>query len=253
MKAISILVHSIRLLFNNLDAALRISIVPYVILTVVNTYFQIQIAPYQDPSNMPATIPGGGFWFMMFLAIIAMIVIGLWIAVAWHRYILLEEISGGLIPQFHGNLVLSYFGRGLLIGILCAIAAFFAGMVIGFIAGVLMGPIAGGVVGGTAGAIVGLILFYRMCPILPAAAVGRNLSVRDAMAATTGQGGTIISLAVIGGLVIIILQLPSLIGGDPLSPISLVYSAVIGWFTTLIGVSVLTTFYGHFVEGREID
>lgn len=49
------------------------------------------------------------------------------------------------------------------------------------------------------------------------------------------------------------LQVPTILSGDPGSLVSLVYALVVGWFATMIGISLLTTVYGHCVEGRGID
>ncbi len=254
MKAISILLHSVKLLFSNIDAALRVSLVLYVVIAVVNIYFQIKLAPYNDPTTLPTALPGAGFWLTLILAVIVMAILGLWMAVAWHRYILLEELPAGYMPEFHSSNVISYFGRGLLIGIICVVVAMVVGLILGVILGTIGGAVGGAVGGALAGfvaMIVALVLFYRMSPILPAAAVGEPLGIGDAMAATRGQSGTIVLLAIIGAIAVLILQLPSLLG-NATSVLSLVYSAVVGWFTTLIGISVLTTFYGHFVQGRDI-
>ena len=43
-----------------------------------------------------------------------------------------------------------------------------------------------------------------------------------------------------------------MIDSNPGSIINLVYSHVTGWIVMMIGISVLTTIYGVYVEGREI-
>ena len=35
-------------------------------------------------------------------------------------------------------------------------------------------------------------------------------------------------------------------------PLGLVVLGVTGWFVTMVSVSILTTIYGHYVEGRPI-
>ena len=57
-------------------------------------------------------------------------------------------------------------------------------------------------------------------------------------------------LMILGSLA---LQIPTMLSGDPNSLLSLVYSIVVGWFATMIGISLLTTVYGHCVEGRGVD
>jgi hypothetical protein len=89
--------------------------------------------------------------------------------------------------------------------------------------------------------------------MLPAAALGQKLSLGDAWQATKGESGTIVTLALIVVGASVIIQLPSWLNDDPTSIINIVYSLVVNWFATIIGISVLTTLYGHFVEKRPID
>ena len=99
---------------------------------------------------------------------------------------------------------------------------------------------------------LGTYLFYRFCPVLPAAAVGRPMTFASAWEATKGNGGSIAMLVVLVVLLSMLLEVPNMIGGSD-TAIGIIYSLVVNWIMTLVGSSVLTTFYGHFVEGRAID
>ena len=71
--------------------------------------------------------------------------------------------------------------------------------------------------------------------------------------ATRGQTGTILILAVILVAFSIGLQyLASLAFTDPFSLPAIVLNGVVQWFVGMVGVSILTTLYGHFVEGRPL-
>jgi len=98
----------------------------------------------------------------------------------------------------------------------------------------------------------GAYVFYRLCPMLPSAAVGEPMGVNAALDATKDSTGTIAVLVLVVIVASFIIQLPATLGAAD-STFALVYSFFINWITMLIGVSVLTTFYGHFVEGRAID
>ena len=100
---------------------------------------------------------------------------------------------------------------------------------------------------------IGSYAFFRLSPVLPAIAVGQDMSFGDALAATRDSGATLFGLAGLMILGSLLLQMPTILSGDPGSVISLVYGIVVGWFATMIGVSLLTTVYGHYVEGRAID
>ena len=99
---------------------------------------------------------------------------------------------------------------------------------------------------------VATYLFYRLCPVLPSAAIGQPMTFGEAWKATANNGGAIAVLVVLLLLLSLVVQLPNQIGGAD-SVIGIIYSLVVGWFMMLVGSSVLTTFYGHFVEGRTID
>ena len=79
------------------------------------------------------------------------------------------------------------------------------------------------------------------------------LSVREAWRATKRDDGAVITLAflVIGGSLLI--ELPAMIDGGSATTVSLIYGVVVNWFATMIGISILTSLYGHFIEGRPID
>ena len=83
--------------------------------------------------------------------------------------------------------------------------------------------------------------------------VGEKLTLKQAWRATAEDDGAVVTLAmlVIGGSLLV--ELPALIDDSAGSIVNLVYGLVINWFATMIGISVLTSLYGHFVEKRPID
>lgn len=234
--------HSVRLVWANLGVALRISAVLY----IVSSVFQVlaQMSDFGTIENGVPSTDGGG---IQLISTVVTIITSLWIAVAWHRYILLEEEPEGFLPQWNGARMMAYFGRSLLIGlamlgvILLSALPMFVGI--------------GGVLGSafiTFGAIFSVFLFYRLCAVLPSAAMGEPLTLAEAWQATDGNTGTIavLVLCMVGG--VFLLMIPAAI----LAPISLALSAVymIGaqWFITMFGISIFTTFYGHFIEKRAL-
>jgi hypothetical protein len=96
-------------------------------------------------------------------------------------------------------------------------------------------------------------LFFRLGIMLPAAALGEKLTLGETWDVTKGRSSIILVLALIVVGASVIIQLPSWFNDNPSSIINVVYSLVVNWFATIIGISVLTTLYGHFVENRPID
>lgn len=237
-----IFTHSVRLVWANRGVALKVSAVLYVISAVFQIWSQASVG---DPATGAAIVEGPGMVLLLVAAL--QLIISLWIAVAWHRYILLEEVPKGFVPQWHGGRMAAYFGRSLLIGLIMGGVIFVSGLplLIG-LAGAVGGPIM------VLGAIFAVFVFYRLCAILPSTAMGEPITMREAWVATEGNTGTImvLVLCVIAGVMVL------LIPGSLLALISpmlgVIYLLVAQWFITMFGISIFTTFYGHFIEKREL-
>lgn len=250
MKGWQVFRHSFNLVMANLDQALRLSLVLYIIQSFYTIYSLLNPprmmdvegteVPMMSPETILPTILLGA------LAVIA----SLWIAVAWHRYALTGEQASGWLPSFHGSAVLGYLGRSILIGILVVLAVMVLSIPVGLISIGLPG-----LAGPMSLFLIGLAgyLFFRLGVMLPAVALGERLTLGQAWEATKGESGTIVTLALIVVGASIVIQLPSWFNDDPSSIINIVYSLVVNWFATIVGISVLTTLYGHFVEQRPID
>lgn len=251
MKGWDIFVHSVRLVFRNLDAALRISLVLYLVYAI-GQFWLMSLAPAEVAGTPGALALTPQQAVGSLLSMLVTVLVSIWIAVAWHRYVLLEEVPHGWLPRFHGGILLGYLGRSILLGILVVLATLVVGMVIGMI-GTVTGSSGLIMLGGILGVAAGIFLFYRLCPILPAGATGQPISMSRAWQATQGIGGTVLLLVVLTLLATFLLGIPNTLSGDPNSALSRIYSLVVGWPLMLVGISVLTTFYGHFIEGRPID
>ena len=236
---------AVTLVTDNLALALRVSAVPY-LLVVAATVWAHSVAPEAVRGGFdPASADPGALW-AAFVPMLAILVAGVWIAVAWHRATLLGEESGW-VPPLHGGLVLGYLGRSLLLAIVVGLATSLAGAV----AGLLVLPLLGGAGVGVIGAVaffVAMILFYRLAVVLPAGAVGAPLTVAEAWGATRGHTNTVVALALLTAVLGFVLQLPVAAGGG----FALVYLLVVQWAELMIAVSVLTVLYGHLVEDRPL-
>ena len=96
------------------------------------------------------------------------------------------------------------------------------------------------------------ILFFRLLPTLPAAAIGEKLSFSESMEATKGTAGTAVVLFLVLMLVQILLQLITNVSIYVFAPLGLVFAVVSALIMTLVNVSILTTIYGHYVQARAI-
>jgi hypothetical protein len=100
-----------------------------------------------------------------------------------------------------------------------------------------------------------LIVGYRFAPLLPASAVGQPLTFGAAWEATKGATSAIVVLAIVSAVASFVIDLPALVlglAGPPGHILGLIWMLGTGWVKMLVGVSILTTLYGHYVEGRAI-
>jgi hypothetical protein len=245
---IDIFVHSVRLVLNDWRTALRISIVPYLITAVPSLLFGLLFPP--NPADPMGAAAGAGA--LGLISLVLYVGAFLWLAVTWHRYVLVDEVPRRSVPPFNQARMGAYFMRSLIIfGILLLISI--AMMLVSAVAAMIFLPLA---------FIVSIIFYmvmaavsYRLSPMLPAAALDRTMTVQEALAATDGANTQFIILAVVSVLAALVINLPVLLfaflGGFG-ALLGLLWSLVTGWVIMLVGISLLTTIYGHFVEGRAI-
>lgn len=251
MKGLQIFAHSFRLVMNNLGMALRVSLLLYLVQAALTVVQFLNPPTMQTVDGVTLPVMDPGVAFTIILMSIAAVVAGLWIAVAWHRFVLVEERPDGWLPQWHGSRTLAYLGRSLMIGI--------AVLVVVIVTNLLLGPVLQGL--GAFGHVLrltilgtlGTIVFLRLGVMLPAGTVDHRMTVAEAWTATKGESGTIVGLALVAAVATVLVQVPTMLNDDPGSMISMVYTIVLNWFVTMIGISVLTTLYGHLIEGRPID
>ena len=147
--------------------------------------------------------------------------------------------------------MLGYVGRSLLIGAVIFLVCVFI-VTIGVLIPFIAIPIA---------VIVSLVIGYRLGIILPAGSIGKPMTLSDAWTKTKGHSGTVVSLGILTFAASLLLQLPTFIDVSAAetpeagiaNPVTQIYTLVVGWVFTLIGVGILTTLYGHLVEGRPLD
>ena len=256
---------AVTLITDNLGLALKVSLVPYGIAlaaTILLGGAGLASMAALDPTDPVATEAAfsGAAAGAALLVVAIFVVASLWVAVAWHRATLLEE-PVGWVPPFHGGPILGYFGRSLLIGIVLAFAYLALALVAGLL-GALLPPLAILVL--LAGTVALVVVFYRLATILPAGAVERPMGLGEAWSATSGASGAILLVAVLTVALSLALQLPGLLVGgglgavgDPAAAatgglISVIYGVVVQWILLMVGISVLTVLYGHFVEDRPL-
>ncbi|MEM9797256.1 MAG: hypothetical protein AAF919_12245 [Pseudomonadota bacterium] len=245
---------ALTLLIDNLAVALRVSAIPYGMTAAASLW----LSTGWPEVNLQAIASGAlqpppGFASAALLVLVVTIVSYLWVAVAWHRYVLLGEAPSGWLPPLRGSLMLGYLGRFLLVALVTLLVV----LAIATMISALLVPIVGAaalILVNAAAFLLGLIVFYRCGLILPAGTIEKSMTLNEAIVATKGQSGTVIVLALLTLVFSWILQIPAILDGAGNWPlISAIYQIVVNWIGLLLGVGTLTALYGHVVEGRPVD
>ena len=254
MKGWQIFVHSLRQVTGNFEAALRVSGLLYVAQTVVGLLLLGGVAMRGGgPAGMMQSGFTSGMALGFLIVMLVTLVTGLWIAVGWHRYVLLGE-APTTVPTFRSDRIMAYFLRSLGYGAILILLAVVWGGFVGFAIGSIVSDSM------TLAIILMAILIYlpilvigfRITADLPAAAIGVDKPFLSGWAATVGQSVDLVVLALI---VIVIFGGLGLIGGYVFGMSSVLYAIwafVFGWFQMMVGVSILTTLYGHYIEKRPL-
>jgi hypothetical protein len=250
MKGLHILTHSIRQVIGNLDGALKVSIVPYAIQAVAGL---LLLGGAMGMARSGGGMAGFGIAGLLFFLVA--LTTSLWIAVAWHRYILLNEVPSGFVPPFHRDRVVAYLLRTLGYAILLILIA----LVLGLVVGGLLTPIAMSGRMGLAMLLSALliqlpiaILAFRLTAGLPAAALEQGTDFMVGWQSTSGATFDIAVLAVFAVAANLILGFIDLYLFSGVRILSMIWNLIVGWLVTMVGISILTTLYGHYVEKRAL-
>lgn len=256
MQAKRLFAHSIRQVFGNLGAAVRISGVLYLIQWVVTLVLGMtaakDIQPVSgDQAAMAAALKG--LFGPALLALTVLLFTDFWVAVAWHRYVLKEEMSRGILPLFVGRRILGYFGTALAIG----------GMLI--VPALLISTLVGGTIRGALGTsflptLVSQVLSqtllgafaFRMSAVLAGVALEPGHKLSEAWQATEGETVTFLELAFYCALALAAADIAGSTLFSGVLVLQIAYNFVAQWVITMVGISILTTLYGHYVQKRPL-
>ncbi len=261
MNAIGILKTSFRQVFGNFSMALRVSGLLYAVQLVL--VFAFGLKAMADPAVMQLALQSGEYpWGKLALVIVASIVTSLWVVIAWHRFVLIKE-STGILPPFHGDRMLAYVGKSMLIGLVLIPVAIPILIVAGLLSGLLINtlimpgnPNTALLVGIASFAVGVLILIplgliaFRLSLILPAASLGETMTLKQSWRATAGATMTLLLLIVILAVATFVIDLPAQWLFGPVSNVTMIWISVTGWLKMMIGASLLATLYSQFIEDR---
>ena len=251
MKGWQIFVHSIRQVFGNFEGALRVSGALYLVQIVVGLVFGGGAA--MSASDLMQNGPGAGFFLGLLVVVLIALLTGFWIAVAWHRYVLLGE-KPAVLPEFRGDRIWAYLLRSLGYGLILVVIGAIWGGIVGFIVGSVVGgsPILAMIFMAILIYLPILVIGFRMTCDLPATALGVDRPFMSGWAATAGQTGDLVGLAAVVVVFGLILQLGGFYVFGHAGVLAVIWSLLASWVQMMVGVSILTTLYGHYIEKRAL-
>ena len=257
MMGLSILFHAIGMVTRNPGAALRIAGLLMGVLFVLTVLLGVEFL-FMGADTTEMMLAGNYPYGRTALVMLFQALATLWIAVAWHRFILTEEQPGPVMPGFNAAAILSYLWAGIIFVLVLVIVSIPFTIVTVLLAAPLMAaPGASALLGGL---VLFLVLWlpltyisYRISPILPSAALQKRLPLKEAWYATGTSGSAFVTLALASVLAVWALNRPGILLSQVSGFLGFVWAFAVQWAVLLVGVSVLTTIYGHYVEKRALD
>lgn len=249
--------HALQSVHKNIGYAFRISWPWYAVLAVVNIAV-IALSGYALAGGIEVH-PGIVFPIIFLVLLLTMLAFAS-IAVNWHRYILLDQVPIGAELFRLDGLTWRYFGNILLIGLTAGIGLVIFMLVLQAFASLSAITAIASLFIGLAGIVAFAIAIYRLSIKLPAVAIGRrDFSLGQAWTATSGNKQPIFFviliqflLAVAVGIVFFMLNF-ALAYVDPILGliVSQLIQVFVGWLLAIFGITILTSLYGFFAEGRD--
>ncbi len=242
--------HTVRQVLGNMPQAVKITLIPLILpwalMTVLLTRSDVTLV-----GDIYQLEEGSSGLFIAIAAIFFFLLIGFaWAAVAWHRFILVEEYPAGIAPSFSWERVGPYIGRSIIIGIVILVASLVVGAIAGIVIQAMRSPTIGFLV--NSGLTLGASwLSARLGLILPAAALGRPMSLSESWEATKPiSGDLLVPVFVLTLAVTIMTLLVPVVFGYGTAALSA--GAVMVWFQILFNLSLMTTLYGTQIERRPL-
>lgn len=274
MQAWKLFSHSVLQIIRNFKAVLLITFIPFIILsvpifTVMSAVPQIIEGAVDDPSSgiffqlefFGRSIPFESFssfiWLLLFSLAFAGIV-SLWAVVAWHRFILLNEPPQNPFSKENLLRMASYFKTLILLIIIIIPIFLVTSLLSSFVlAKVLTSPVGAKtilimILWATLFSAFFWTIYLRLCPALPASALGEDVSFFDGYMETRGATITFFIMGIAFTLAGMSYEFLLDIIPVHLFGLSQICEFVAAWLAFVFNLSLITTLYGHYVEKRAL-
>ncbi|RMA42732.1 hypothetical protein [Rhodophyticola porphyridii] len=251
--------HVVQQVFGNLGQAARLTlfltILPYALTValVIPLAGPVLIAMDQTAPGYHEEVERFEAYFLEYTGTVLLYVLLLlvvsaicyaWAAVGWHRYVLLEERGGVLLPNWNWSFVARYLWAGFRI--------FMIALALSVVSGVIWAMTQSPSVFSfrSLGVTIGFLwVVTRIGLILPSAALGKPMRIGESWSLTRPVSGAILLP------IIVIPSVFALLNGAlqfvPLIGLVLVFFVL--WLQLLVNLALMTTLYGNLVEGRALN
>jgi hypothetical protein len=257
LHTLSILRHSLLQIIRQPIDVLRIFLLPMTatFLIVKLTGLAFTLSPfYLNIAFARGLVP----WGRLAAVTLVTLLIGLWAAAAWHRFVLLAERPRGFWPFVPRAVLLAFLRRGLVVGLLILLivfaASFVYGLVLGFASASTKRP--PGLLAHAIGlglSLPILMMSLRLAVALPGAAVQAPHSIGGVWAHLSDLFFTMLGLLVVlVGLRYLLGEGLSALGLTPMTNLGFLVVSILESLQVILSLSIVTTLYGRYIEGRSL-
>ncbi len=232
-------------------------LISYVILGKFSIAQYVIDDPYVNNPSGEASGSLGTFLLAGLIIMIISAIIAPWIAVLWHRYMLLNEIPKSNVPKWQADLIWRYLLKSIKVTLIVFLV-FIPLITLAVITTKPREPVealSAFSITEFLAAIFFTYAFLRIALVLPAIALGKNMTIKQSWNHTKPVNRAIIIASILLGLVTYILSSTPLLLPTQILQNQLFipfYGFFADWVVLMIGIAILTTLYGHLVDGREL-
>ncbi|MDQ2092007.1 hypothetical protein NO357_19065 [Marimonas arenosa] len=235
----------------NPGTTLRLTVLPWMVgMAVAFALFQLMAG-----LDLTAALPGQlsqvaaltGYLPALVISLFVFCMIGAWVAMSWHRHILLREEAVAVLPKNNSESFDGYFDAVMKFALLSLVIF----LMIKFLLVPLV-PVLG--LGGPGGKIISIginallvAIVLRHGLVLPGAAIGKPIAMDESWQATSGYSGPIYAVAL---CITLFVDLAGQLPAGNLAGVALQITAA--WAGLILAVGVLTVLYGVRIQGRRM-
>ena len=246
-KGWALFLHAFFMVYNNLGAAARISI-PWVLVSGIGGGACVFVLDHMLTMQVPMVQFAGVAGVFVLLVVLA--AISSIIAIQWHRFVLLGELPSGYLTGWRELPYRAYTIQVLKILFFLVVLSYFSRILIA-----LLFPAESVILSALALSLIVTFVFLRLAIGLPAIALS-NDSIGPAKSWEMSKDFREV-LFVTSILLTLLNTIPEILGLFTagvflLFVLTLIIFVVLVWFSMMVGISLLTTLYGVYVENRPL-